>query len=85
MQLPWRTAWRFLPKLNLEPSHDPARPLLGAKARTRPERRPLVVKTAPFATAKRGKQPRCPPTGDWVNRVWSVSVEYEPALNGRGL
>ena len=29
VQPPWKTAWRFLTKLNLELAYDPATPLLG--------------------------------------------------------
>ena len=33
--------------------------------------------TAPFAIAKRCKQPRCPSTDEWVNKMWySHIVEY---------
>jgi hypothetical protein len=39
-----------------------------------------VFKAALFATAKRWKQPKCPPTDKWINKMWdSHTMEYYPA------
>ena len=59
----WRTVWRFLKKLEIELSYDPAIPLLGTQTKeTRIERdicTPVFI-TALFIIARTWKQPRCP-------------------------
>ena len=35
---------------------------------------------APFTTAKTGKQPTCPPTDEWIRKMWYIStMEYYSA------
>ena len=57
----WRTVWRFLKKLEIELSYDPAIPLLGIHTEeTRIERdmcTPIFI-TALFIIARTWKQPR---------------------------
>ena len=59
----WRTVWRFLKKLEIEWSYDPAIPLLGIHTEEiRIERdtyTPMFV-AALFIIARTWKQPRCP-------------------------
>ena len=59
----WRRVWRFLKKLEIELSYDPAIPLLGIHTEeTRIERdmcTPMLI-TALFVIARAWKQPRCP-------------------------
>ena len=59
----WRTMWRFLEKLEIELSYDPALPLLGMHTEeTRIERdkcTPMFTE-ALFTIARTCKQPRCP-------------------------
>ena len=66
----WRTVWRFLKKLEIELSYDPAIPLLGIHTKdTRIERdtcTPMFI-TALFAIARTWKQPRCPLADKWVS------------------
>ena len=34
-----------------------------------------------FATAKAWKQPKCPLTDDWINKIWYIyTVEYYSAI-----
>ena len=57
----WRTVWRFLKKLEIEPPYDPAIPLLGIHTEeTRRERDTCTPKfiTALFTIARTWKQPR---------------------------
>ena len=59
----WRTVWRFLMKLKIEPPYNPANPLLGIY----PEKTiiqkeictPMII-AALFTTARTWKQPKCP-------------------------
>ena len=59
----WRTEWRFLKKVEIELSYDPAIPLLGIHTEeTRTERdmcTPMFIATL-FIIARTWKQPRCP-------------------------
>ena len=59
----WRTVWRFLKKLEIEPPYNPVTPLLGIHTEeTRIERdtcTPMFI-TALFTIARTWKQPRCP-------------------------
>ena len=59
----WRTAWRFLKKLEIELPYDPAIALLGIHTEeTRIERdtcTPMFI-AALFTIARTWKQPRCP-------------------------
>ena len=59
----WRTVWRFLKKLEIELSYDPAIPLLSIHTKeTRIERdtcTPMFI-AALFIIARTWKQPRCP-------------------------
>ena len=59
----WKTVWRFLKKLGLEPQYSPVIPVLGTHPEeTRTERdtcAPVFI-AALFTIARTWKQPRCP-------------------------
>ena len=80
----WRTVWRFLKKLGIELSHDPAIPLLGIHTKeTRIERdtcTPMFI-AALFTTARTRKQPRCPSADEWIRKRWYIyTMEYYSAI-----
>ena len=59
----WRTVWRFLKKLKIEPPHDQAIPLLGIyheKTRIEKDTYTPVFIAALFTIARIWKQPICP-------------------------
>ena len=67
-------AWRFLKKLKIELSYDPAFPLLG----TYPEKTNTLVRNdtctsmfraALFIIAKARKPPKCPPRKEWIKKM----------------
>ena len=63
------TVGSFLKKPKIELPCDPAIPLLGVrpeKAIIQKDTHTLVFTTAVFTTAKTRKQPKCPPTEEWV-------------------
>ena len=68
----WRTVWRFLKKLQIELSYDPAIPLLGIHTEeTRIERHtctPMFI-AALFIIARTWKQPRCPSADKYKKAV----------------
>ena len=71
----WRTVQRFLEKLEIKLSCDPAIPLLGIHTEeTRIERdtcTPMFI-TALFTIARTWKQPRCPMTEEWIKMLWGI-------------
>ena len=69
---------------NLPISYDPAIPLLGIY----PEK-PILQKdtctpmftAALFTIARTWKQPKCPPTEEWIKKMWYINtVEYYSAI-----
>ena len=73
MQLVWRTIWRFLKKLKTELPYVPSIPLLGIYlGETIIQKDPctLVFIAALFMIAKRWKQPKCPSTDEWIEKMW---------------
>lgn len=76
-----KTVWRFLKKLKIDP-YDPAIPLLGIYPK---EMKSLcgrdictsLVIAALFTVTKTWKQPKCPPTDQWIKKMWNTyTVEY---------
>ena len=79
----WRTAWRFLKKLEIE-LYDPAIPLLGIHTEeTRMERATCISMfiAALFIIARTWKQPRCPSADKWIRKLWYIhTVEDYSAI-----
>ena len=71
----WRTVWRFLKKLEIVLSYDPAIPLLVIHTKeTRIERdtcTPMFT-AALFIIARAWKQPRCPSADEWIRKLWYI-------------
>ena len=71
----WKTVWRFLRKLKLELPFDPAIPHLGIypeKTTTRKDTCTPVFTAALFAIAQTWKQPQCPSTEEWIQKMWYI-------------
>ena len=83
----WRTVRRFLKKLNIELSYDPAIQLLGIY----PEKTIIwndtcttMFTAALFTIAKTWKQPKCPSTDEWIKKMWYIcTMEYYSAIKKR--
>ena len=76
--------WRFLKKLSIELSYDPAVPLLGIHIKkTRIERdtcTPMFI-AAQFTISRMWKQPRCPSADEWIRKLWYIyTMEYYSAI-----
>jgi hypothetical protein len=78
----WKSVWQFLRKLD---TVIPAITILG----TYPEDVPTCNKgtcstmfiTALFIIARRWKDPRCPSTEEWIQKMWGIySMEYYAAI-----
>ena len=76
--------WRFLKKLEIELSYDPAIPLLGIHIEEiRIERETCTPKviTALFIIARTWKQPRCQSADEWIRKQWYIyTMEYYSAI-----
>ena len=69
----WKAVWRFLKNLGIKPSYDPAIPLLGIyPEETKIERDTCIplFTAVPFTIARTWKQPRCPSTDEWIQKLW---------------
>ena len=76
----WRIVWRFLRKLKIELSYDPAIPLLGIYAEKTIIRKdmctPMFIATL-LTIDKTWKQPKCPLTEEWIKKMWYMyTMEY---------
>ena len=71
----WKTVWRFLKRLEIELTYDPAIPLLGIHTEeTRSERdtcTPVFI-AALLIIARTWKQPRCPSADEWIRKLWYI-------------
>ena len=80
----WKMVWRFLKNLGIKPPYDTAIPLLGIyPEETKTEKDtciPLFI-AALFTTVRTWKQPRCPLTDEWINKLWYIyTMEYYSAI-----
>ena len=84
MQPLWKTVRRLLRKLNIELPFDPAVPLLGIypeKTVTRKDICTPMFIVALFTIAKTWKQPKCPSTEEWIQKMWyRHTMEYYSAI-----
>ena len=80
----WKTVWRLLRKLKIELPFDPAIPLLGIypeKTTTHKDICTLMFIAALFSIAKTWKQPKCPSTEEWIQKMWYIcTMEYYSAI-----
>ena len=80
MQPLCKTVWRFLRKLKIELSYDPAVPLLGIYLNTTIIQKdtftPVFI-AALFIIAKTWEEPKYPSTGEWIKNILHIyTVEY---------
>ena len=78
----WKTVCRFLKKLKIELPYDPAIALLGISpkdtdvVKRRATCTPVFI-AAMAIVAKLWKEPRCPPTDEWIKMMWSIyTMQY---------
>ena len=81
----WRTAWRFLKRLQIELPYDPTIPLLGiypekTKILIQKETCTLVVTAALFTIFMTWKQPKCPLMDEWLKMWYKYTAEYYSAI-----
>ena len=80
----WRTVSRFLRKLKIELLYNPAIPVLGIypeKTIIQKDTYTPMFMAALFTIARKGKQPKCPSTGEWIKKMWHMyTMEYYSAI-----
>ena len=80
----WRTVWRFLKKIKIDLTFEPAIPLLGIypeKTIIQKDTCTLVFIAALFTIARTWKQPKCPSTDEWINKMrYMYTMEYYSAI-----
>ena len=80
----WKAVWRFLRKLKIELSYGPTIPLLGIYSDKTIIQKYTWTPTfiaALFTVAKTWKQTKCPPTDEWIKKMWYIySMEYYSAI-----
>ena len=74
MQLPWKTAWRFLKKLKIDLPYDPAIALLGIYPRDTGVLVHRDTCASMFITelstiTKLWEEPKCPSTDEWIKKM----------------
>jgi hypothetical protein len=61
----WKSFWQFLRKLERVPPEDPA----------------IMSIAALFIIARTWKEPRCPSTEEWIQKMWYIyTIEYYSAI-----
>ena len=82
MQPLWKAVWRYLKKLTMDMSFDPAIPILGIYLK---EPKTLIQKNinipvfigSLLTVAKIWKHPKCPSVEEWIKQLWDIYiVEY---------
>jgi hypothetical protein len=77
----WKSVWWFLRKLDVVLPEDPAIPLLGIYPKDSPTYNKDTCSTmfiaALFTIARSWKEPRCPSTEEWIQKMWYIyTMEY---------
>ena len=88
VQLLWKSIWKFLRKLEINIPEDPTIPLLGIYPKDAPPCQRGTCSTMfiepLFVTARSWKQPRCPTTEEWIQKMWLIyTMEYHSAIKKR--
>jgi hypothetical protein len=72
----WKSVWQFLRKLDIVLPEDPAIPLVSIYPKDTPTFNKYTCSTmfmvALFITARRWKEPSCPSTKEWIQKIWYI-------------
>jgi hypothetical protein len=85
----WKLILRFFRKLGIILPENPAIPLLGISPEEVPTGNKNTCSTiftaALFIIARSWKEPRCPSTEDWIQKMWySYTTKYYSAIKNNG-
>ena len=81
----WKSVWQFFRKLDIIIAVDPTIPLLGIYLEDAPTCNKDTCSTmfiaALFIIARSWKEPRCPSTEEWIQKLWYIfTMEYYSAI-----
>ena len=81
----WKSVWWFLRTFDMVLPEDPAIPLLGIDPEDVPTGKKDTCSTmfiaALFIVARSWKQPKCPSTEEWIQKMWYIyTMEYNSAI-----
>jgi hypothetical protein len=81
----WKSVWQFLRKLDIVLLEDPEIPLLGIYPEDVPTGKKdtcsIMFIAAFFIIARSWKEPRCPSTEEWIQKMWYIyAMEYYSAI-----
>ena len=83
----WKSVWRFLRKLHIILLEDPAIPLLGIYPEAPTGNKntcSTMFITALFVIARSWKEPSCPSTEEWIQKMWYIyTMEYYSAIKNK--
>ena len=72
----WKELWRFLTKLKMELSYDPAITLQGVypekKSKIQKNTCNPIIIAALFTITKTWKQSNCSLTDEWIRKMWPI-------------
>ena len=82
----WKSVWLSLRKLDMLLPEDPAIPLLGIYPEDVPTSKKDTCSTmfiaALFIIARSWKEPRCPSTVEWIQKMWYIyTIEFYSDIN----
>ena len=82
----WRTVWRSLKRHGIKIPCEPTIPLLGiCPEKTTIEKdtcTPVFIAVL-FTVTRTWKQPRCPLTDEWIEKMWYIyTMEYYSVIKG---
>ena len=90
VQLLWKTIWMLLQKWKIELPYDLGIPLVGLNLKELKAGSwgdsciPMLI-AALFTIAKRWKQPKCPSTDEWKNKMWYMhTMQLYSAFQSKG-
>jgi hypothetical protein len=86
----WKSVWWFLRKLDIVLPEDPAIQLLSIYTEDAPTNNKSTFCTVfiavIFITVRKWKQPICPSTEEWIQRMWYIyKVEFYSVLKNNGI
>jgi hypothetical protein len=80
VQPPCKSVWRFLRKLDIVLREGPTLPILGIYSEDAPTCNKDTCSTmyiaALFIIARSWKEPRCPSTEEWIQKMYIYTMEY---------
>jgi hypothetical protein len=83
----WKSIWYFFRKLEIVLLEDPAIPLLGIYPKDIPpyhkDTCPTMFIAALFVIPRNWKQPRCPSTEKWIQKLFIYMTEYYSSIKMR--